>query len=205
MGKQPQALARDEDQDHIGDSSRREICDANQANTGSRTACFIAGGSSFQGGRQAFVISVGRDEATGGQSGGVGAHGGEADDAPGNCKKSLALCEISTPRKRELVQSLGEGYPGRRDALCSTWRAAANYIKPSRARSTLARGDSRWLGRSPLTGRRVAAVLNRAGRSPRVGRHLVRRLMREMDLDIKLKKRQGSGRTANTATGATGI
>ena len=41
--------------------------------------------------------------------------------------------------------------------------------------------------------RRVAAQLKRAPYGMDVGRHLVRRLMREMDLDIKPKRRQGSG------------
>ena len=41
--------------------------------------------------------------------------------------------------------------------------------------------------------RRVAVALQRSPSGPRAGRHLVRRLMREMDLDIKPKKRQGSG------------
>ena len=41
--------------------------------------------------------------------------------------------------------------------------------------------------------RRVAIALQRSTSGPRAGRHLVGRLMREMDLDIKLKKRQGSG------------
>ena len=41
--------------------------------------------------------------------------------------------------------------------------------------------------------RRVAIALRRSTSGPRAGRHLVRRLMREMDLDIKLKKRPGSG------------
>lgn len=41
--------------------------------------------------------------------------------------------------------------------------------------------------------RRVAVALQRSTSGPRAGRHLVRRLMREMDLDIKLKQARGSG------------
>lgn len=49
-------------------------------------------------------------------------------------------------------------------------------------------------GRKPAYGsRRVAVELQRSSGGPRAGRHLVRRLMREMDLAIKPKRGRGPG------------
>ncbi|MCY3831380.1 MAG: IS3 family transposase [Chloroflexi bacterium] len=49
-------------------------------------------------------------------------------------------------------------------------------------------------GRRPTYGsRRMAVELKRASQSPRAGRHLLRRLMRELDLDIKLKQARACG------------
>ena len=93
------------------------------------------------------------------------------------------------------MQSLGEGYPvSARCAVLNLARSSYYHQAKPREHQRLREAIAVVAGQESSYGsRRVAAVLNRAGRSPRVGRHLVRRLMREMDLDIKLKKRQGSG------------
>jgi len=93
------------------------------------------------------------------------------------------------------VQSLGEDYPvSARCAVLDLARSSYYHRAKPREHQGLREAIAAVARRHTAYGsRRVAVELNRPSRSPRVGRHLVRRLMREMDLDIKLKKRQESG------------
>ena len=108
----------------------------------------------LEGGKQAFTYGQATEQKRRArQSGRVGAPGGEADNAPGNCKKSLALCAISTARKRELALTLSQENPASMSVeQCSDWRAAAATATPSRVmRSACARRSWRWPGAMPPT------------------------------------------------------
>ena len=93
------------------------------------------------------------------------------------------------------MQSLGEDYPvSARCAALGLARSSYYHQAKPRDHQGLREAIAAVAGRQASYGsRRVAVALNRASRSPRGGRHLVRRLMREMDLDIKPKKARGSG------------
>ena len=93
------------------------------------------------------------------------------------------------------MQSLGEGYPvSARCAVLELARSSYYHQAKPRDDQSLREAIATVAGHRPTYGsRRVAVELNRASRGPRVGRHLARRLMREMDLDIKLKRARGRG------------
>lgn len=93
------------------------------------------------------------------------------------------------------MQSLGEGYSvSARCAALDLARSSYYHQAKPRDHQSLREAIEAVAGRRPTYGsRRVAVELNRLCPSPRVGRRLVRRLMREMDLDIKLKKARGGG------------
>ena len=91
------------------------------------------------------------------------------------------------------MQSLGEDYPvSARCAVLGLARSSYYHQAKPRGHQSLREAIRAVAGRRPSYGsRRIAVELNWVSRSPRVGRHLVRRLMREMDLDIKLKRAHG--------------
>ena len=93
------------------------------------------------------------------------------------------------------MQSLSEDYPvSARCAVLNLARSSYYHQAKPREHQSLREAIAAVAVREPTYGsRRVAVELNRAARSPAAGRHLVRRLMREMDLDIKLKKARGCG------------
>ena len=93
------------------------------------------------------------------------------------------------------MQSLGQDYRvSARCAVLGLARSSYYHQAMPRDHRRLREAIAAVAERRPLYGsRRVAVELNWASRSPRAGRHLVRRLMREMDLDIKLKKARGCG------------
>ena len=93
------------------------------------------------------------------------------------------------------MQSLGEDYPvSARCAVLGLARSSYYHQAKPRDHQSLREAIRAVAGRRPSYGsRRITVELNWAFPSPRVGRHLVRRLMREMDLDIKPKQARGSG------------
>ena len=93
------------------------------------------------------------------------------------------------------MQSLGQDYPvSARCAVLNLARSSYYHRAKPRDQQRLREAIVAVAGRRATYGsRRVAIALQRSTSGPRAGRHLVRRLMSEMDLDIKLKKRQGSG------------
>ena len=93
------------------------------------------------------------------------------------------------------MQSLSQDYPvSARCAVLGLPRSSYYRRAKPRDHQSLREAIAAVAGRRATYGsRRVAVELNRSSRSPRVGRHMVRRLMLEMDLDIKLKKGRGCG------------
>lgn len=73
-------------------------------------------------------------------------------------------------------------------------RSSYYHIGKSRDHQSLRSAIEQLAGRHPTYGsRRIAAQLQRAPYEMVVGRHLARRLMREMSLDLQPKQRRGSG------------
>ena len=93
------------------------------------------------------------------------------------------------------MQSLGEDYPVSTScAVLGLPRSSYYHQAKPRDEQSLREAIVAVAGRKPTYGsRRVTVALNRSSSTARVGRHSVRRLMREMDLAIKPRRGRGYG------------
>jgi transposase InsO family protein len=107
-------------------------------------------------------------------------------------KKSQSLLEVATARKRELVQELSREYTVR-DCCAVLDLARSSYYHRAEPRdeSRLREAIEDIAGRFPRYGsRKIKKQLERAPYRIKVGRHLVRRLMRQMSFLVKPKQRR---------------
>ena len=102
---------------------------------------------------------------------------------------------MSTARKRELVQELSHEHPVSVScAVLGLPRSSYYHQAKLRDQKRLREAIEEIAGRYPTYGsRRIAAHLKVAPYRMSVGRHLVRKLTREMDLAIERKGQKGNG------------